>query len=95
MRTVIFTLCVVKSPNQLHANYGKYPVKFLCLAYGDEEGWNSPTPDQQAEALDQDAVIQRAGNPLSTVKPKVTTVRNRDESLQVTDRPVIRGGLPS
>ena len=36
-------------------------MKFLCLAYGDEEGWNSlPELDKQ-DALTQDAMIRDRG----------------------------------
>ena len=31
-------------------------MKFLCLAYGDEDGWNSLSKDEQREVLAQDAV---------------------------------------
>ena len=29
-------------------------MKFLCLAYGDEDGWNSLTEDEKQEVLAQD-----------------------------------------
>jgi hypothetical protein len=37
-------------------------MKFLCLAYGSEDGWNSLTEDEKREVLAQDAVIRDRGN---------------------------------
>jgi hypothetical protein len=48
-------------------------MKFLCLAYGDEDRWNSLTEGEKQEALSQDAVILDRGNLMSAVQDKVTT----------------------
>lgn len=36
-------------------------MKFLCLAYGDEDGWNSLSDDEKQKVLAQDAVIRDRG----------------------------------
>ncbi len=69
-------------------------MKFLCLAYGDEEGWNSLSEIEKQEVLDQDAVIRERGNLMSAVQTKVTSVRNHNRTLEVTDRPYTHHQLP-
>ena len=69
-------------------------MKFLCLAYGDEAGWNSLTDDEKQEVLAQDAVIRARGNLMSAVKPNVTTVKNWDGNLEVTDASFAEPQLP-
>ncbi len=69
-------------------------MKFLCLAYGDEDGWNSLSDDEKQEVLAQDAVIRDRGNLMSAVHTKVTSVRNWDKNLQVTDGPYAQHRLP-
>lgn len=69
-------------------------MKFLCLAYGDEDGWNSLSEAVQREVLAQDAVIRDRGNLMSAVQTKVTCVRNWDKNLEVTDGPYARHKLP-
>src|SRR5690349_20740847 len=69
-------------------------MKFLCLAYGDEAGWQSLTADEQRDALAHDQVIRDRGNLMSAVKPVVTSVRNWDGRLDVSDAPSSASGLP-
>ena len=69
-------------------------MKFLCLAYGDEDGWNSLSEDQKREVLAQDAVIRDRGNPMSAVQTNVTSVRNWDKALEVTDGSYAQHKLP-
>ena len=69
-------------------------MKFLCLAYGDKEGWNSLTDTEKQEVLAQDAVIRDRGNLMSAVQPKVTSVRNWDRNLEVSNEPYARHKLP-
>lgn len=69
-------------------------MKFLCLAYGDEAGWNELNESEKEEVLAQDKVIQEKGNLMSAVQPKVTTVRNWDKNLQVTEESGEHNGLP-
>jgi len=66
-------------------------MKFLCLAFGDEQGWNSLTDDEKAEVLAQDAVVRSRGAIMSAVRPQVTSVRNWDRKLEVLNRPQVTG----
>jgi hypothetical protein len=69
-------------------------MKFLCLAYGDEDGWNSLTEDEKQEALAQDEVIRDRGNLMSAVQLEVTSVKNWGGNLEVTDGTYIQQQLP-
>ena len=69
-------------------------MKFLRLAYGDEDGWNSLTESEKQEVLAQDAVIRDRGNLMSAVQTKVTSVRNWDGNLEATDEPYAHHQLP-
>jgi hypothetical protein len=70
-------------------------MKFLCLAYGDEEGWNSLTETERQEVLAQDEVIRDRGNLMSAVKSmKVTSVRNWGNNLEVINEPYAQNMLP-
>ena len=69
-------------------------MKFLCLAYGDEEGWNSLSAGEKREVLAQDAVIRDRGNLMAAVQTKVTAVRNWDRNLEVTDGSFAQVELP-
>jgi len=65
-------------------------MKFLCLAYGDEEGWNSLAETEKREVLAQDEVIGDRGNLMSAVHAKkVTSVRNWDNNLEVKNEPML------
>ena len=68
-------------------------MKFLCLAYGDENGWNSLNEGEKNEALSYDKVIRDRGNLMSAVRPKVTSVRNWDKKLEITEEPYARHKL--
>ncbi len=69
-------------------------MKFLCLAYGDEAGWNSLSDVEKEEVLSHDKVILDRGDLMSAVQPKVTTVRNWDRELEVKTEPAPKNGLP-
>ena len=69
-------------------------MKFLCLAYGDEAGWNSLSEEEKREVLAQDAVIRDRGNVMSAVRQTVTSVRNWDGDLDVNKEPAARHELP-
>ena len=69
-------------------------MKFLCLACGDEAGWNSLSEEERREALAQDAVIRSRGNLMSAVQRAVTSVKNWDQNLQVNNEPFARNELP-
>ena len=69
-------------------------MKFLCLAYGDEDGWIALGEDERREVLSQDSVIRDRGNLMAAVQTKVTSVRNWDRVLEVTDGPYPQHQLP-
>jgi hypothetical protein len=69
-------------------------MKFLCLAYGDEDGWNSLSEGEKQEALAQDAVIRDRGGLMAAVQAQVTSVRNWDRHLEVTAVPYAQPTLP-
>jgi hypothetical protein len=69
-------------------------MRFLCLAYGDEDGWNSLSEAEQKAVLAQDAVIRDRGNLMSAVQSNVTSVRNWDGNLEVTEKPYSQHALP-
>lgn len=66
-------------------------MKYLCLAYGDEAGWNAMTQQQKGEALAADAVIRKRGGTMSAVRLDVRTVSNWDGNLKVADEPHAKG----
>jgi len=69
-------------------------LQYLCLAYGDEDGWNSLSGNEKQHVLEMDAVIRQRGNFMSAVKQEVTTVKNWDRNLEVDRRAAARDGLP-
>lgn len=69
-------------------------MKFLCLAYGDEDGWNSLTEDEQGEVLAEDEKIRSRGHFMTAVKPQVTRVKNWDRKLEVSKGLPGHDGLP-
>ena len=69
-------------------------MKFLCLAYGDEDGWKSLSEEEKREVLAQDAVIRDRGNLMAAVQTRVTSVRNWGRNLDVTNEPFARNELP-
>lgn len=69
-------------------------MRFLCLAYGDEAGWNTLSEEEKREVLAQDAVIRDRGNPMSAVQLTVTSVRNWNRHLEVTNEALARSALP-
>lgn len=69
-------------------------MKFLCLAYGSEAGWNSLTDDEKRDVLAHDAVIRDRGNLMAAVQTRVTSVKNWDGNLEVTDTSHANFDLP-
>ena len=69
-------------------------MKFLCLAYGDEDGWNSLSDSEKQEALAHDAVIRARGNFVSSVTTAVTSVRNWNRNLEVAEEEYAVRKLP-
>jgi hypothetical protein len=69
-------------------------MKFLCLAYGDEDGWNTLSETEKQEVLAQDAVIRDRGNLMSAVQRTVTSVRNWTGTLEVNRESLAQNELP-
>lgn len=69
-------------------------MKFLCLAYGDEEGWNALSEAERQECLAHDKAIRERGNLMAAVQTSVTSVRNRNGKLDVVDEPRASPPLP-
>ncbi|GAB3647769.1 YciI family protein [Ramlibacter alkalitolerans] len=59
-------------------------MKFLCLAYGDEAGWNALSEADKARVTAADDVIRRRGSLMAAVRPEVRTVRNWEDEPVVT-----------
>jgi len=69
-------------------------MKFLCLAYGDEAGWNRLSASDKDEVLAADAAIRARGDLVSAVRPEVGTVTNRDGSARLSGTPYAQHDLP-
>lgn len=69
-------------------------MKFLCLAYGDEAGWNSLSENEKKEVLAQDEIVRNRGNYMTAVKPEVTTVKNWDKNLEKTNSSNAQDRMP-
>jgi hypothetical protein len=69
-------------------------MKFLCLAYGDKDGWNSLTQGEKQEVLAQDAVIRNRRDLMAAVQTQVTSIRNWNGKLEVTGAPYAQHPLP-
>ena len=69
-------------------------MRFLCLAYGDEDGWNALSAAEQREVLAHDAVVRDRGNLMSAVGTNVTAVRNWEGHLSIAKEPYAQHALP-
>jgi len=69
-------------------------MKFLCLAYGDEAGWNSLTETEKQEVLANDTKIRDKGNLMSAVRLEVTSVKNWGGNLEVSPTSYAQHSLP-
>jgi len=69
-------------------------MKFLCLAYGDEDGWNTLSEQEKRDALAQDAVIRKRGSLMAAVQETVSSVRNWDGNLEIHAGPSVQRELP-
>ncbi|BFM21334.1 YciI family protein [Gilvimarinus japonicus] len=68
-------------------------MKFLCLAFGDEDGWNLLSDDEKTDVLAQDEFIRDGGATVVAVRPQVTSVRHWGNDFEVKDGPH-QSGLP-
>ena len=69
-------------------------MKYLCLAYGDEEAWNALSEEEQRQLLSQDAVIRERGNLMAAVQNQVTTISNWDGHPAEMKEPYAQHWLP-
>ena len=69
-------------------------MKFLCLAYGDEAGWNRLSASDKDDVLAADAAIRARGDLMSAVRPQVSTVTNWDGNTRLADAPYAQHALP-
>ena len=53
-------------------------MKYLCLAYGDEQDWHQLSKTEQDALLAQDEVLRQRGDLVAAVEPSATTVRAPD-----------------
>lgn len=69
-------------------------MKFLCLAYGSEDGWNTLSKTEKQDVLARDAVIRDRGNLMSAVQTAVTCVSNWGGTLEVKKEAYAQHNLP-
>jgi hypothetical protein len=69
-------------------------MKYLCLAYGDEEAWNALTKKEQDDLLAQDEVLRKRGDLVAAVEPTATTVTAWDGTPTTTDRAFASARVP-
>lgn len=62
-------------------------MKYLCLAYGDENDWKALSKPEQDELLAHDAEIRDQGALMGAVETDVTTVRAWEGVPTVADGP--------
>jgi len=60
-------------------------MKYLCLAYGDENDWKQLSKDEQEALLKQDEVLRQRGDLVAAVDRAATTVKAWDGVPQTTD----------
>lgn len=69
-------------------------MKFLCLAYGGEAGWNRLSASDKDEVLAADAAIRARGDLMSAVRAEVSTVTNWDGDVRISGTPYAQHSLP-
>ena len=62
-------------------------MKYLCLAYGDEDGWKGLTESEQHAVLAQDEVVRKRGAIMAAVQQPVTCLRAWDGKPSTTAGP--------
>lgn len=68
-------------------------MKFLCLAYGNEEDWVALSEEQQRALLAQDEVLRKRGA-LIAVLGEPTVVRAWEGTPKTTTTPFAQGDAP-
>jgi hypothetical protein len=69
-------------------------MKYLCLAYGDEDAWKGLTKDEQSALLAQDDQLRKRGDLVAAVEPSSTVVRAWDGTPHTTEGPFGASFLP-
>jgi hypothetical protein len=69
-------------------------MKYLCLAYGDENDWKALTKEQQETLLAQDEVLRKRGVLMAAVQTAVTTVRAWDGNPTITAGSIASSNVP-
>jgi hypothetical protein len=64
-----------RSGREYHKVVITTPMKYLCLAYGDEEDWKQLTRSEQDKLLAQDQLIRDRGNLVAAVGREVVTIK--------------------
>lgn len=59
-------------------------MKYLCLAYGDDEDWKLLSRGERDERLAADEMLRKRGDLVVSVQPRVTTVRAWDGTPTTT-----------
>ena len=68
-------------------------MRFLCLAYGDEEGWIALSEERRQEVLAQDQVLLQRGDLVAAVGPP-TVVRAGDGPVTTSSDGYAGGAAP-
>jgi hypothetical protein len=70
------------------------PMKYLCLAYGDEKDWKALTKDEQNALLSHDEVLRQRGDLVAAVQGTVTTVQAWDGTPVTSAGGIAHSALP-
>lgn len=62
-------------------------MKFLVLAYGDEQDWKALSKSEQDALLAQDEVMRKRGDLVAAVEQTVSTVKAWDGNPDVEKKP--------
>lgn len=68
-------------------------MKYLCMGYGDEKGWNALSRSQQETLLAQDEVLRQRGDMVAMVQ-NATTIQVMDNEVVATPKPFTQTPLP-
>jgi hypothetical protein len=69
-------------------------MKFLCLAYGDENDWKALSKQEQDELLAQDEILRKRGAQMGAVRTEVVTVTAWDGKPHRVDGAFAQSSVP-
>jgi hypothetical protein len=69
-------------------------MKYLCLAYGNEEDWNELGSLVQSGLLAQDELLRKRGDVVAAVNEKTTIVKAWDGVPETTDKASSQAHIP-